>query len=188
MEVAGANRRWRSQFRYRGSRRESAVAQLFSLGHMKIMRHSFIIFAFGVVALTSFAQSSTNSVTKTSKAIVGTWQWVRVDTQAVTEPFFVRYYPNGTAATWPAPAGWGTTTNGISHGGYHLDGELLVIETGAGTNDPKSKIEIKGDEFILVTAADESDVGHRLIYHRVIPDLEPGKFLPGHPSHGPPDF
>jgi hypothetical protein len=33
MEVAGANRRWRFQFRYRGSRRESAVAQLFSLGH-----------------------------------------------------------------------------------------------------------------------------------------------------------
>ena len=32
MEVAGANRRWRWQFRYRGSRRESAVAQLFSLG------------------------------------------------------------------------------------------------------------------------------------------------------------
>jgi hypothetical protein len=34
MEVAGANRRWRGQFRYRGSRRESAVAQLFSLGHL----------------------------------------------------------------------------------------------------------------------------------------------------------
>jgi hypothetical protein len=32
MEVAGANRRWRLQFRYRGSRRKSAVAQLFSLG------------------------------------------------------------------------------------------------------------------------------------------------------------
>ena len=32
MEVAGANRRWRLPFRYRGSRRESAVAQLFSLG------------------------------------------------------------------------------------------------------------------------------------------------------------
>src|SRR5271154_1683700 len=31
-QVAGANRRWRCQFRYRGSRRESAVAQLFSLG------------------------------------------------------------------------------------------------------------------------------------------------------------
>jgi hypothetical protein len=32
MEVAGANRRWRLPFRYRGSRHESAVAQLFSLG------------------------------------------------------------------------------------------------------------------------------------------------------------
>jgi len=31
-KVAGANRRWRCQFRCRGSRRESAVAQLFSLG------------------------------------------------------------------------------------------------------------------------------------------------------------
>ena len=28
-----SNRRWRGQFRCRGSRRESAVAQLFSLGH-----------------------------------------------------------------------------------------------------------------------------------------------------------
>ena len=35
MEVAGANRRWRCQFRYRGSRHESAVAQLFSLGIMR---------------------------------------------------------------------------------------------------------------------------------------------------------
>ena len=34
MEVAGANRRWRLQFRYRGSRRESAVAQLSTLGSM----------------------------------------------------------------------------------------------------------------------------------------------------------
>ena len=31
MEVAGANRRWRGPFRYRGSRRESAVAQLSTL-------------------------------------------------------------------------------------------------------------------------------------------------------------
>src|ERR1035437_6341803 len=30
--LAGANRRWRWPFRCRGSRRESAVAQLFSLG------------------------------------------------------------------------------------------------------------------------------------------------------------
>ena len=37
MEVAGANRRWRLQFRYRGSRRESAVAQLSTLGHIHAM-------------------------------------------------------------------------------------------------------------------------------------------------------
>jgi hypothetical protein len=30
--LPGANRRWRWPFRYRGSRHESAVAQLFSLG------------------------------------------------------------------------------------------------------------------------------------------------------------
>jgi hypothetical protein len=29
-----SNRRWRLQFRYRGSRHESAVAQLFSLGFL----------------------------------------------------------------------------------------------------------------------------------------------------------
>ena len=30
-----SNRRWRLQFRYRGSRRESAVAQLSTLGHIQ---------------------------------------------------------------------------------------------------------------------------------------------------------
>jgi hypothetical protein len=39
MEVAGANRRWRCQFRCRGSRREPAVAQLFSLGHVHHRDH-----------------------------------------------------------------------------------------------------------------------------------------------------
>jgi hypothetical protein len=151
---------------------------------MNIMRHLFILVAFVAATLTSFAQSSTNSNPKT---IVGTWQWVRVDQQAITYPFFMRFYSNGIAATWPAPDGF-STTNGVSRGGYHFDGALLVIETGAGKNDPKTQVEIKGDEMTMVCAADESDVSHRLIYHRVVPDLEPGKFLPGHPSHGPPDM
>ena len=38
MEVAGANRRWRGPFRYRGSRRESAVALLFSLIWLTIVK------------------------------------------------------------------------------------------------------------------------------------------------------
>src|ERR1035437_1676380 len=40
MEVAGANRRWRLPFRCRGSRRESAVAQLSTLGHKTRMADS----------------------------------------------------------------------------------------------------------------------------------------------------
>src|ERR1019366_2067126 len=35
MEVAGANRRWRCPFRCRGSRHESAVAQLSTLGSVR---------------------------------------------------------------------------------------------------------------------------------------------------------
>ena len=34
-QVAGANARWRCLFRIRGSRHESAVAQLFSLGGLR---------------------------------------------------------------------------------------------------------------------------------------------------------
>ena len=40
LQVAGANRRWRGQFRCRGSRRESAVAQLFSLGVIRTTHES----------------------------------------------------------------------------------------------------------------------------------------------------
>jgi len=82
----------------------------------------------------------------------------------------VRYYADGTAATWPAPEGWSTTTNGVSHGRYHLEGEFLVLETGAGKDDPKSRMTITGDEMVLIT-----DESNRLVYRRVVPDLEPGK-------------
>ena len=50
MEVAGANRRWRFQFRCRGSRRESAVAQLFSLGLVPRMT-AFIILLLSCVSV-----------------------------------------------------------------------------------------------------------------------------------------
>src|SRR5436309_14766903 len=83
--------------------------------------------------------------------LVGTWQSIRVDQQPVKQPFYVRYYPDGTAATWPAPEGWPTTVRGVSRGRYHLDGDFLVLETGAGKNDPKSRMEIKGNEMILTT-------------------------------------
>jgi hypothetical protein len=146
------------------------------------LRNSFIFLAFATATLTSFAQNSTNSTSKTSSAIVGTWQRVSVDQQVITNPFFMRFYTNGLAATWPAPSGF-SIAKGVSYGGYHFEGAFLVIETGAGKNDPKTKIEIRGDEMTMI-----SDETNRLIYHRIVPDLQPGKFLPGHPSHGPPDL
>ena len=39
--LAGANRRWPLQFRYRGSRRESAVAQLSTLGFSHYVTETF---------------------------------------------------------------------------------------------------------------------------------------------------
>ena len=54
MEVAGANRRWRWPSRCRGSRRESAVAQLFSLDLIRIMYFiRAILICFLVVSLIS---------------------------------------------------------------------------------------------------------------------------------------
>jgi hypothetical protein len=58
-----------------------------------------------------------------------------------------------------------------------------VIETGAGTNDPKTQIHIKGNEMILI-----NDESNRLTYRRVVPDLQPGKLPPGQVSHGAPDL
>ena len=156
----------------------SILKVTYLLDHMNIMRYLSVILVSATVALTSFGQSSTN----VPVSIIGTWQWVRVDQQAVPNPFFMRFYTNGTAVTWPAPDGF-STTNGVSHGGYHFDGALLVIETGAGKNDPKSKVEIKGDEMTMI-----GDETNRLIYHRVVPDLQPGKFLPGQVTHGAPDL
>ena len=145
------------------------------------MRYLAVILGFAAIAMAGCSSGLTSH--KEPRSIVGTWQWVQVDTQVVNEPFFVRYYADGRAATWPAPAGWSTTTNGVSYGGYHVSAGFLVIETGAGTNDPMTRIKIRGSEMVLI-----NDESNRLIYHQVVPDLEPGKLLPGQVSHGAPGF
>jgi hypothetical protein len=57
---AAANRRWRLQFRCRGSRRESAVAQLFSLGVM-FNRPTIIVVAILVAGVVFFLLSRSDS-------------------------------------------------------------------------------------------------------------------------------
>ena len=99
--------------------------------------------------------------------VVGTWRWIAVDQQPVTQPFHIRFYADGTAATWPATAG-SSVTNGVSRGRYHLE-EFLVIETGSGKDDPRTQLLIKGNQMILINSE-----SNRLYYLREIPDREPG--------------
>lgn len=137
------------------------------------MRFTFILLAFVATALAGFAQSATNTA---PKAIVGTWQWVGVDQRAIPNLFYIRFYSDGTTATWPAPAG-PHTTNGVLHAGYRFDGANLVIATNLDRIDPKSKVEIKGDQMeIAMVNCGETN---RYSYRRVIPDLEPGKLMAG---------
>jgi hypothetical protein len=92
------------------------------------------------------------------------------------------FYSNGLVASWPAPRGFALAKD-VSFGFYHFEGAFLVIDTGAGTNNPKDRIEIRGDEMTII-----NDVTNQCIYHRIVPDLKPGNYLPGHPSQGPPDY
>ena len=108
--------------------------------------------------------------------VVGTWHWLGVDGQRVPEPFYIRYYPNGKSASWPAPKSW-SDTKGVSRGGYSIANGYLILETGRGADNPKSRIQIDKDLMTLTT-----DEGHRLIYRRLATPIEPGKLEDGSPA------
>jgi hypothetical protein len=128
--------------------------------------------------------------TRAERSIVGTWQRIRVDQQAVTSPFFVRFYPDYTVTSWPALDGF-PNTNGILPGRYHFEreGTLLCINPREGRQDPKLiKVEMKNDEMTMINQKVEingrkanviDDKTNQFIYHRVLPDLQPGTLLPG---------
>jgi hypothetical protein len=63
----------------------------------------------------------------------------------------------------------------------------IRAEICAGKNDPKVKVkvELRGDEMIMVGTESNRFIYH---YHRVVPDLKPGKFQPGEVSHGAPEL
>jgi len=85
----------------------------------------------------------------------------------------MRFDPDDKAATWPAPQGW-SDSKGVSRGRYSIANGFLVIETGSRSYNPKSRIRIEKDEMTLTT-----DEGHRLLYRRVIPPVEPGRLADG---------
>lgn len=108
--------------------------------------------------------------------LIGTWRWVSVDGHRVPEPFYIRYYPNGKVASWPAPRN-GSDAKGVSRGGYSIANGYLILKTGSGADDPRSRIQIQKDQMTLTT-----DEGHRVVYRRVLPAIAPGKLEDGSPA------
>ena len=135
------------------------------------MRDSVNIVFVSVLLLTSCASpSSTGSVSPHSR-IVGTWRWVRADEKRVTGLHYIRYYPDGTCAWWPAIEAE-FSHNGVTYTRYQVDSDVLDTDP-----DPDSltfhrykRIKFKPDNMTVIGEELERD-----IYERVVPDLEPGK-------------
>ena len=120
MEVAGANRRWRCQFRCRGSRRESAVAQLFSLGCFeRTMKFTPII-----LALSLLLTACSGPDAKLSRQIVGTW--THHDYGGQTE--YV-YAPNGSFSGDTTITETQSRTNAFAGTWRIQDGVLILTYT-----------------------------------------------------------
>ena len=120
----------------------------------------------------AFCLSASAKPAKLSKAIVGTWRWLGVDGRAVDEPFYLRYDPDGTCASWPVPKDW-PNAKGVSRGKYSVTKDTLILDTGRGKSDPKARLILKGNQMVVTT-----EDSHQLIYRRMIPALEPGKYEP----------
>lgn len=110
--------------------------------------------------------------TKLGTAIVGTWRWVSVNSHAVDKPFYLRYNLDGTCSSWPVPTDW-PNSNGVSYGKYSVVNGNLILDTGSGKLDPKARLVIQGDQMTLTNEASD-----RLVYHRIVPTLDPGKSEP----------
>ncbi len=104
---------------------------------------------------------------------IGTWQWITVDGDPAPFEFYVRLYSDGNAATWPTPFGEPT------RGAYSLENGRFLI----GDGGPSCAIEIRGDTMTLVT-----DDNNKLVYRRLMADLEPGTLRDGpDPFQEPPN-
>lgn len=129
----------------------------------------YFMLALLAVVLTSCIPSSPAGDAKSSRLLLGTWQWVRFDQQPVHAPFYIRFYSDGRAATWPV----------LRECVYHVEGKYLIIRTGTGHSNARVKLRLKGDRMIMIG----SDT-NRFLYHRVVPALRPGQFIPGQVHSG----
>jgi hypothetical protein len=117
--------------------------------------------------------------TKAEKEIVGTWRFISVDGREIPNEFYMKFAPDGTAQSWPAPhEGKFNTKNGISTGGYRIDEDFFYIVKEK-TEDIKSRYKLSGDSFTMTT-----DKGNVLVYHRVKNPPKPGELKADQASGG----
>jgi hypothetical protein len=100
--------------------------------------------------------------------LAGTWKWISVKEGAtgkidlIQMAFYMRFYADGTAASWPTPNG------AVSRGVYAL------------TNGRLSLPDAPLSDSVQIRATHEkfwfwNKDGDTCLYYRVSPDLEPGK-------------
>lgn len=127
------------------------------------------ILALLAVVLTSCAPKTPVSDANSFHVLQGTWQWIRFDQAQVHDPFYIRFYSDGRAATWPA----------LKEYVYQINGKFLMIGAGANQSHARVKFQLKGDELTMIDPHT-----NQFIYHRVVPDLLPGQFMPGQIDKG----
>jgi len=104
--------------------------------------------------------------TKPSQSqIVGTWKMISMTEDdkllPVTQPFFMRFYADGTAATWPTPVA------PITRGKYKYEDGVLSLP-GVDTSTP---VQVRCTHEKLWYWSQDGEC----LCYRVEPDLEPGK-------------
>jgi hypothetical protein len=118
-------------------------------------------------ASTPNAADPKQQVTETphTAGVIGTWRWVSVTehgtTHPISSPFFMRFFPNGDAASWPTPE------LPVSRGKYSFANGRLSLGDGP---DAKAVPVHLTDSELSYTAN-----GGHCVYRRVTPDLEPGQ-------------
>ncbi len=114
-------------------------------------------------------------------SLIGTWRFVSVTEGAtgkvheVGQVFFIRFYANGSCASWPVPkeeiyqpGAFNTDANRVSRGLYKLqDGKLTLPDA------PLSNaVQLRLTDTKMWYSDDDGDT---CLYFRVQPDLEPGR-------------
>jgi hypothetical protein len=106
------------------------------------------------------------------KDLVGTWRWTTIGGHSVEmQPFYLRFYPDGRFAEWPAPKGW-DEVHGVSHARYWVTNGVLMFSEGQKMDD----VKIRHNRLYIGSGRDG------WICRRIVPEPEPGRLENGKPA------